>query len=57
MLTSQHGGRALKPGPMHHVVHNFFSSKSEVFAVLGTLDLWPTTYVSDLACARYQSRR
>ena len=37
---------ALKPGPMQ-VVHNFFTSKSEVFADLDKLDLWPTTYVSD----------
>lgn len=37
---------ALEPGPMQ-VVHNFFSSKSEVLADLDKLDLWPTTYVSN----------
>jgi hypothetical protein len=37
---------ALEPGPMQ-VIHNFFSSKSEVFADLDKLDFWPTTYVSD----------
>ena len=35
----------LKPGPMQ-VVHNFFSSKSDVFKDLDAQDLWPTTYVS-----------
>ena len=29
------------------VIHNFFSSKSEVFKDLDALDLWPTTYVSN----------
>ena len=37
---------ALEPGPMQ-VVHNFFTTKSEVLADLDKLDLWPTTYVSD----------
>jgi Cupin domain len=37
---------ALEPGPMQ-VVHNFFSTKSEVLADLDKLDLWPTTYVSN----------
>jgi hypothetical protein len=37
---------ALEPGPMQ-VIHNFFSTKSEVFADLDKLDFWPTTYVSD----------
>ena len=37
---------ALKPGPMQ-VIHNFFTTKSEVFKDLDRLDLWPTTYVSD----------
>ena len=36
----------LKPGPLQ-VIHNFFSSKSEVFKDLDALDLWPTTYVSN----------
>ena len=37
---------ALKPGPMK-VVHNFFTTKSEVLADIDKLDFWPTTYVSD----------
>ena len=37
---------ALKPGPMQ-VVHNFFSTKSEVLRDIDRLDLWPTTYVSE----------
>ena len=37
---------ALQPGPMK-VIHNFFSTKSEVLADLDKLDLWPTTYVSE----------
>jgi hypothetical protein len=37
---------ALKPGPMH-VIHNFFTTKSEVLADIDKLDFWPTTYVSD----------
>lgn len=37
---------ALEPGPMK-VIHNFFSTKSEVLADLDKLDFWPTTYVSD----------
>ena len=36
----------LEPGPMR-VVHNFFTTKSEVLADIEKLDLWPTTYVSD----------
>jgi quercetin dioxygenase-like cupin family protein len=28
------------------VVHNFFSTKSEVLADIDKLDMWPTTYVS-----------
>ncbi len=37
---------ALKPGPMQ-VIHNFFTTKSEVLRDIDSLDLWPTTYVSD----------
>ena len=37
---------ALKPGPMQ-VVHNFFTTKSEVLRDIDRLDLWPTTYVSE----------
>ena len=37
---------ALKPGPMQ-VIHNFFTTKSEVLRDIDRLDLWPTTYVSD----------
>jgi hypothetical protein len=37
---------ALESGPMR-VIHNFFSTKSEVLADLDKLDLWPTTYVSN----------
>jgi hypothetical protein len=37
---------ALEPGPMK-VIHNFFSTKSEVLADIDKLDFWPTTYVSD----------
>ena len=37
---------SLDPGPMH-VMHNFFTTKSEVFADLDKNDLWPTTYVSE----------
>jgi hypothetical protein len=37
---------ALKPGPMR-VVHNFFTTKSEVLADIDKLDFWPTTYVSN----------
>jgi quercetin dioxygenase-like cupin family protein len=37
---------ALEPGPMK-VIHNFFSTKSEVLADLDKLDFWPTTYVSE----------
>ena len=37
---------ALEPGPMH-VIHNFFTTKSEVLADIDKLDFWPTTYVSD----------
>jgi quercetin dioxygenase-like cupin family protein len=37
---------ALSPGPMQ-VVHNFFTSKSEVLEDINKLDLWPTTYVSE----------
>ena len=29
------------------VIHNAFTSKSEVLADLDRLDLWPTTYVSE----------
>ena len=37
---------ALEPGPMQ-VVHNFFTTKSEVLADIDRLDLWPTVYVSN----------
>jgi len=37
---------ALTPGPIK-VVHNYFSTKSEVLADIDKLDYWPTTYVSD----------
>jgi len=37
---------ALEPGPMQ-VIHNFFSTKSEVLADIDKLDLWPTVYVSN----------
>ena len=37
---------ALTPGPMQ-VIHNFFSTKSEVLADIDRQDLWPTTYVSE----------
>ena len=37
---------ALKPGPMQ-VIHNFFTTKSEVLRDIDRLDLWPTTYVSE----------
>ena len=36
----------LTPGPMQ-VIHNFFTSKSEVLRDIDRLDLWPTTYVSE----------
>ena len=36
----------LDPGPMR-VIHNFFSTKSEVLQDIDKLDFWPTTYVSD----------
>ena len=36
----------LESGPMQ-VIHNAFTSKSEVLADLDRLDLWPTTYVSE----------
>lgn len=36
----------LDPGPLQ-VVHNFHSTKAEVFDDLKRLDLWPTTYVSE----------
>jgi hypothetical protein len=37
---------ALTPGPMQ-VIHNFFSTKSDVLADIDKQDLWPTTYVSE----------
>ncbi|MDG2272043.1 MAG: cupin domain-containing protein [Halioglobus sp.] len=37
---------ALEPGPMR-VIHNFFTTKTEVLADIDKLDFWPTTYVSD----------
>lgn len=37
---------ALEPGPMQ-VIHNFFSTKTEVLADIDKLDFWPTTYVSE----------
>ena len=37
---------ALEPGPMR-VIHNFFTTKSEVLADIDKLDFWPTTYVSE----------
>jgi quercetin dioxygenase-like cupin family protein len=37
---------ALAPGPMR-VIHNFFTTKSEVLADIDALDFWPTTYVSE----------
>lgn len=37
---------ALEPGPMQ-VIKNAFSNKEEVLADLSSLDLWPTTYVSE----------
>ena len=37
---------ALKPGPMQ-VIHDFFTTKSEVLRDIDRLDLWPTTYVSE----------
>lgn len=37
---------ALIPGPMQ-VIHNFFTTKSEVLADIDKQDLWPTTYVSE----------
>ena len=37
---------ALQPGPMQ-VIHNFFTTKSEVLRDIDRLDLWPTTYVSE----------
>ena len=37
---------ALEPGPMC-VIHNFFTTKSEVLTDIDKLDFWPTTYVSD----------
>ena len=36
----------LTPGPMQ-VLHNYFTSKEEVLEEIKTLDLWPTTYVSE----------
>ena len=30
-----------------HVIHNFFTTKSEVLRDIDRLDLWPTTYVSE----------
>jgi mannose-6-phosphate isomerase-like protein (cupin superfamily) len=37
---------ALEPGPMQ-VIKNALSTKEEVLADLSSLDLWPTTYVSE----------
>ncbi len=37
---------ALEPGPMQ-VIRNAFTTKEEVLADIGRLDLWPTTYVSE----------
>jgi mannose-6-phosphate isomerase-like protein (cupin superfamily) len=37
---------ALEPGPMQ-VIKNAFTTKEEVLADLSSLDLWPTTYVSE----------
>jgi quercetin dioxygenase-like cupin family protein len=37
---------ALEPGPMQ-VLRNYFSTKEEVLDEIKTLDLWPTTYVSE----------
>jgi len=37
---------ALEPGSMQ-VLRNYFSSKEEVLEEIKTLDLWPTTYVSE----------
>ena len=37
---------ALESGPMR-VIHNFFSTKTEVLADIDKLDFWPTTYVSE----------
>ena len=37
---------ALEPGPMQ-VIHNFFTTKSEVLADLDKHDMWPTVYVSN----------
>jgi uncharacterized cupin superfamily protein len=37
---------ALEPGPMR-VIKHAFSTKAEALADLSSLDLWPTTYVSE----------
>ncbi len=37
---------ALEPGPMQ-VLRNYFTSKEEVLEEIKSLDLWPTTYVSE----------
>jgi uncharacterized cupin superfamily protein len=37
---------ALEPGPMQ-VIKNAFATKAEALADLSSLDLWPTTYVSE----------
>lgn len=37
---------ALEPGPMR-VIHGHFSTKAQVMDEISTLDLWPTTYVSN----------
>jgi len=37
---------ALESGPMK-VLHNYFATKEEVLEEIKTLDLWPTTYVSE----------
>lgn len=37
---------ALEPGPMR-VIHGHFSTKAQVLDEISTLDLWPTTYVSN----------
>jgi hypothetical protein len=45
-LQQEYRPMALEPGPMR-VIHNFFTTKSEVLADIDKLDFWPTTYVSD----------
>jgi len=37
---------ALEPGPMQ-VIRGAFTTKAEVLADIASLDLWPTTYVSE----------